>query len=1179
MVSLLMVIVLSFVVMVRLEMQKTSNRQQRTLAFHNAQIGLEIALGTLQLHAGLDQRVTARADILSEEFSTSPPTLDIRPEHQNWVGVWDSSIRRYIDDPSRNDGALIPNTAFSAYGSDNQKAQPLVWLISDPRLHDPQHSGFLTSDASRTTFIHFTQPAIDIPNDDRVRLYGNTSTPAENRVNAGKVGVYDLNGMRDGDYAWWVADEGIKAKLNVVEPEAQASAAPGTPDYTQRLKAPLRTGIQAMSGLTFTEYDYTDPSFRNQLDKIITLPYAEFLGTGYSDFIEDQFHSITSFSRGLLTDTQNGGLQKDLTAYFDQGAGLNDTDPLFDISRFPDMHLAPDARNLPRWGLLRDWVSLGSGSTPRSMESTEANVSHSFHPVVLNVGIPWSLGLDVSTGTNYLEFRIHPFVVLWNPYNTTMPGQDYTLRFDFTETGGAPNFTIDSVFIDANGTGVLDNIPPPADEDLGAVSIDLQSLNTAPAGYPDSNGHLLLTLPASETQLAPGECVIYSLATDSRLNDGSTTNPFPLQMTRGGWASDYEQNNTFVGFRSGPLTPTVSGNLIANDNSSKNVHNDYDLVGTVNFGLHLGTNDTQSTALQTVVNYRSLGSNRVNNRNLSTGPWAKNGPITWPMRPLVNKTGRWSSGSVTFYGSLRNMTMYSFRAKTIEQPRRSGPAYHPPDIAWGPIDAWGTTDFDLSSDFGSGRIYGVYGGHVGADGIENQLPPTLSHGYFYPIFDVPDGNPLLSLGRLHHTSLGEFSNQPNYAIGNSYVPADMSADHYSGFFDGSLSPTLPANKNEFLDLSYLANEALWDSFYLSTVDAGLATQLHSDYHDFATSNSHLPNSRLDVHTTGSATYRDIALDPEERFDRGAAFLSIDGAFNINSTSVEAWKALLGSFIGLDINGLPAVTVDTDDSDDISLIASIPEPWRDTSGDPQGTYYDALAVTTDTGGQAGNYTGIRGLTAEEIDELAAAIVEDIQLRGPFMGIADFVNRRPVTAGNDRNIEANGRRYWTRFRGVLQSAIDRVSNYGGSTGSINSTFIDSETDPLGNTYNLFERDHIAVNTDGSDRGYVTENVLMGEDVYPTSAGTPGFLEQADLLSVLAPVLRARSDTFKVRSYGRVTTPDGETASEVWLEAVVQRRADYVEGSGTLPPADPWDPSPTVFGRRFYIVSIRELSESEL
>jgi hypothetical protein len=107
---------------------------------------------------------------------------------------------------------------------------------------------------------------------------------------------------------------------------------------------------------------------------------------------------------------------------------------------------------------------------------------------------------------------------------------------------------------------------------------------------------------------------------------------------------------------------------------------------------------------------------------------------------------------------------------------------------------------------------------------------------------------------------------------------------------------------------------------------------------------------------------------------------------------------------------------------------------------------------------------------------------------------------------------------------------------------------------------------VNTGGTPTGpEINDGVFDYANVY---------LTQNDILTKLAPHAAARSDTFRIRTYGAVTGPDGEVAGRARLEAVVQRLPDKVDGS------DPMTPATDLLNMRDYrIVSLRWLTDEDV
>jgi hypothetical protein len=86
---------------------------------------------------------------------------------------------------------------------------------------------------------------------------------------------------------------------------------------------------------------------------------------------------------------------------------------------------------------------------------------------------------------------------------------------------------------------------------------------------------------------------------------------------------------------------------------------------------------------------------------------------------------------------------------------------------------------------------------------------------------------------------------------------------------------------------------------------------------------------------------------------------------------------------------------------------------------------------------------------------------------------------------------------------------------------------------------------------------------------------------LLQALAPILQVRSDTFKIRTCGETLDANGKVIARAWCEAVVQRRADYLDTRDLshLAPTDLTQEINRRYGRRYHMVSFRWLSPGEI
>ena len=264
-----------------------------------------------------------------------------------------------------------------------------------------------------------------------------------------------------------------------------------------------------------------------------------------------------------------------------------------------------------------------------------------------------------------------------------------------------------------------------------------------------------------------------------------------------------------------------------------------------------------------------------------------------------------------------------------------------------------------------------------------------------------------------------------------------------------------------------------------------------------------------------------------------SLIAVEGMFNVNSTSLEAWKAMLSSLRTRTIEG------QTNGGDTQISSSSITTP-------NVGLFNPSKAkVTTDKGSLDeetlnAQWSGIHMLSDTEIAALAKAIVSEVRKRGPFLSLADFVNRR---VGTDKTLALSG---------AIQSALDSDDV------TINKPF------RTGNRA-----------ATGVEPGLVFPEAERGAAAY----GIPGYVKQADILTPIAPLLSARSDTFVIRACGAKTNSAGTTViAKAYCEAVVQRSPNYVDSSQDMntPAAGTIN---TTHGRRFEIVSFRWLSSSEI
>lgn len=360
---------------------------------------------------------------------------------------------------------------------------------------------------------------------------------------------------------------------------------------------------------------------------------------------------------------------------------------------------------------------------------------------------------------------------------------------------------------------------------------------------------------------------------------------------------------------------------------------------------------------------------------------------------------------------------------------------------------------------------------------------------------------LFGIADLRHLETGTTSWDPSYVIGG-----------------GTASPWIPSEevsreieRRTIHDRSWFLNRALWDDSFFSTWDPD--TEPSPD------------NPRLIPIPSSDGTD-----------DRPAANLLVDGAFNVNSVSEDAWAAVLSGANLLPVryfdprNGGGSVEMEQADHP----FFRFPVPLGGPAKQPGTAGFES--------GDSSYWRGFRELTDVQVRELAAEIVELVRENGPFGLLSDFVNRRPGPPEDPRSA-----------RGLLQLAIHRQSREGSEP--INPAVPGADV-----TAELLDQ--------ASGANIAFEEPLLGSRY----AGAPGYLMQGDLLGLIGPLLTTRSDTFTVRTRG-ISGDGGERPSSAECEAVFQRLPRYPDGSDD-PAADPGSPGRLGerFGRSFVLLSFR-------
>jgi hypothetical protein len=1218
-VALATILVVVASMMAQIERKAAANGAKIEQARANALFALDLAVNQLQREAGPDQRVTARAEILD----TNSTVLRTNAVNQPlWTGVWKTGTNQ-LDvgtSPQRTAslGSLNPTIA--------EKVAKATWLVSGTNsTYDP------------VTFAGVTTGT----NADAAVLAKNLGTNAIS-VAAPLVPVVVNSGnttTTNGAYAYWVADEGVKAKVNLTDPTYGISPAADFAANQRRFltsqSVPVNTGLLGGNN-TADVRDQADLGKVNSLQSlgfVTGMNAASLAGTNAATYSPD----ATVHSWGVLADVRNGGLKWDLSATFEDVAqyrafliAKRSTDPARedatgDAKLFAVAGNAMNAGNNvlqyvfgPRWQQFYNYYTLYKDTTPAnglnnaaftfnglnsfsggnpgtstptidmrvykyssimSNSGSARNVNGDYYlPRFMGIGIYLSLSSEVvpppagqpapGPGQKYYKLRLYaePRVVYYNPYNVTLNSPTDGTNSKVQLAWGSALFASLTANVTVGSTVVLDN------KKMFGGTGGKANLSWSTDPNP-ANCNLTFT---------PGQIRVFGLSTLTPVAD-RTIQTFGGQNIPGG------TKNSFLTSDVGQSQWTYLPNNKDAGGNGTGVSPTDDWVGLVN----------ESDVV--TIKYSGGLTNRIRSNNGRNTASLGSPALTWPVLNggTSHTLGRFffddatsqstqsvNLGSISAIQSTTQGTSFCYfvaRAKGIRQSRTAAAS----TTATGNMPVFSSCDGNISpypinhdspsmdADFELAAQNPTSATEIQVTGSSptlttfwgvNGVARNSSDCNGFVMADIPR-QPLLSLGQFMHmmmrnsmASVNDVAGDPDVdqssalmpvggSLCNPFIPLDKAYNSIPNQFAGSLGTFV-------MDDNFLTNEALFDTYFFSSVppaspDAayravfpalttGSGTGVFNDA-NIRAGTVNLPNARMRMYAKDGVAPAAAAL---QKNSTAAANLLVDGAFNVNSTSVAAWAALLSSTGG---NALSYLSNGAFSS--INLNGKIPILRCPSVVSTDGTN----PVNTPFG-------GVHALTNDQITSLSTEIVKQVKARGPFLSLADFINRRldPTTG--------------LGFKGALQAAIDATDI---------------------NTTNLSGISSLWMTTGDVVNGMNTKGPVAGGKFYPgqapgnTAIGIPGWLMQQDLVQAFSPVMTPRSDTFVIRTYGEVKNPkNGAVEAQAWGEAVVQRLPDFVDQADTnlaalgdaTPPASV-NPTNKSLGRRFQVVSFRWLNENEI
>ena len=1065
---LLTMIALAMLSLSTTELRNSGHNRERQQAQANARMALMIALGELQAQLGPDQRISAPASILDGNKKTA--TIDDL-DNPGWLGVWDARIQS-SQNPSYEEG---------------REKSFRTWLVSSPSDKLFQHAKSFPLNTSNSVVM--------IPDD---------SKHPETRAALVEIAP------NKGKYAWHVEDNSMRARADLPHVEAGDTAT-----MIARRGATVRHAPEVIDGME------TLPTTKEQLNRLVSLNTLP-LALEASKPADDSWkQALTTRSTSLLVDVVDGSWRKDMNTLLEQtdledfkSLGYGDWEGKKAFKSKKAYLYGPERALGARWSNLHSYynlykrISFNSG-VPQIKPKGQlinwwrADRGESFgdpaggfsFPRIAKIAYVFSYSSKPGRTPGKLELELvtDVFVTFWNPYNTK-------IIFP-TNTCMLVKF---SKYIPMKFGWYVN------DQSKGASTLDKLILGTAlydqPRLYRPQDGNLF--------SMEPGETVVFS----KRFGNFHPGVHFG-QGRKVGVKIEGNPNDRI----SVSLSPAKNDIFVANQSSAQYLdfwildnskgwpfyehRGEVIAKAEVPFIQQLSTIDKDDvpsvTFAEVLGNKQPFGAFSV---EIKTAGDSENPAMAFLQSGISRlssragkEPGEWNAEKMDY--RLEAVTSFNDDILQVTVPSHAAGPYH--------------------GFIGSGRTFGTGVTHVMHAGA--PLLPLTSLAEFQHA-GVGDEAPTI---RATHWGLSStpFPPYTDYAVGNSYAHPLVAKDS--------------KKTGNYYDHSYYANEVLWDHYFCSSLAPQTQSifkekrEMKQVWSDFLNLKKPMLNPRFRPYRGGESISK---LEDEvftndkivkEAYQSIASNLLYDGGFNVNSTSVGAWKAFLSGSRHDQLRILeafkPIATAAT--------TTATGTPFSRTKL-PLGKAINSRSIN-----RQNLYLGYRDLTDDQITELAEKVVEQVKTRGPFLSLSDFINRQLSS-----NVDL-------AKSGTLQAAID-------------ATDINKEVAATG----------MAVSGDG--KGFNFPDAATGN----TAAGSPGWLMQSDLLTPLGASIFVRGDTFTIRAYGDVRDSKGRVVASARCEAIVQRFPDYVDPRDDNAVSTPTQTANIKFGREFRILQFRWISTKE-
>lgn len=1130
--AFILLLLVSLSTFVQVEQHRATGNIRKLAAEQNALLAAFIALGDLQRLTGSDTRVTARADLLDAGLGSST---------SQWTAVWRA-------DTDRLAGFLVSGE------NPDPKALPVeAAVLATTRL---------------------------------------SGSGALERVMAPLVRI---EGAPGGRFAYWVGDEGSKATVAGIDEDT-----PEPPDAAplKSVLAPGMAGFEFLMG-SGSEEDYSKlfgledhrlaaSTAFNELERLMSVQGLELLGGIPADVPLERFHDLTTFSRGVLSSTHPvfPGLRHDLSQAPDAAAvepNLRLGSGYQAYADFNNYMIDPATDSVG--GIVSEGRDMRRIYRPRAPVPSLAdlNSGDSLPQDSPAKGTPVFSALPVLTQFN---FWIYPYVLaenpsyyapgktvnstqvpqdrdlgaivesagrLWNPHTSALDFRDAVIHVeiaDFPDVGIA--------FRDL-ATGEQTNTSLEVGSILGnPLTFEFDLINhrrAAPTNQP-SNNAISSGTAYDELVLGPGRVmpfVRHSFDVSRSVFRHSANHMYP----------NFHNGPDFAGARqvivrlpgkAPPMTlidppPPIDHNPSDDWNPTPS---QADVIDNLRI-LY----DVPSTTLRARVYLRDVVSRDSNGNVVQTdaGQLIQEIELTFPdgdparerafERVLPAGAGGFLIGGSIGYdqagfyvlGARDVGLAYSFKLREASP----GPGAFFPADKWLNLDVRssfgrsGFTDDDLYAetyanlDIWDPNFDNVLSWSLVDSSRTNSFAGLLARREFYSQPN-PNNNDerssrrdlyLFELPRRPQLSLGALQHLQVHGFPPYSIGNSWGRDAGAAT-DGASGVTFDIRE----DLNLV-----FDRYFLSGIVPGVREPGLGD-----PTLGKLPHSNLVFYNPWPALFPESSATDRDRhlLEAGAntaAFFLTEGAFNVNSTSEVAWAALLGANRFLDFE----------------YVAPDPDLWdaAQNNADDRVMLPETDAYFTRFP-QSLQEVGFNTVTLDPNENT---------------NFNDYKTSRVVLAE-----DLGGGQFDTRPLRKLAAEIVRLLRERGQPFISLAEFF-GPLDPS-----------------DPEAGSLLEQAIEAANINEPNLHrrSPAFLTQADILSVLAPVLQTRSDTFRIRSYGGVVDPITGDRSDVWCELIVQRVARPVDADPGVAAADYREAMKRAtgpFGRAYEVIGFRWLDAEEV